>query len=179
MKDRMDDVQTMLFQDDGVIPNHPSLPVLLYKGIWAKDSSRAESLLNRNGWGNSWINGVFDYHHYHSNAHEVLAVVSGWVQLILGGEHGQTVRLQAGDVVVLPAGTGHKRLSASLDFRIAGAYPGGMSYNTRTGKPGERPEVLREIQDVPIPDTDPVYGQEGPLLEIWGPDHSKSRSDQK
>lgn len=167
MKEDMNNVQTMLFQDDGVIPNHPSLPVLLYRGIWATDPSRAESLLNQNGWGNSWINGVFNYHHYHSNAHEVLAVVSGWVELILGGEHGKVVRLQAGDVVVLPAGTGHKRLSASLDFRIAGAYPGGMSYNTRTGEPGERPKVLREIQEVPIPETDPVYGQEGPLLELW------------
>ncbi|MFC9710804.1 cupin domain-containing protein [Paenibacillus sp. NPDC056933] len=167
MKDEMNNIQMLLFQDDGVIPNHPSLPVLLYKGIWATDSSRAETMLNRNGWGNSWINGVFDYHHYHSNAHEVLAVVSGFVQLILGGEKGQKVYLQTGDVVVLPAGTGHKRLEASPDFRIAGAYPAGMSYNTRTGEPGERPKVLREIQDVPIPDTDPVYGKEGPLLELW------------
>ncbi|QOS82442.1 cupin domain-containing protein [Paenibacillus sp. JNUCC31] len=163
----MNNVQMLLFQDDGVIPNHPSLPVLLYKGTWATDFSRAETMLNRNGWGNSWINGVFDYHHYHSNAHEVLAVVSGFVQLILGGEKGQKVYLQTGDVVVLPAGTGHKRLEASPDFRIAGAYPAGMSYNTRTGEPGERPKVLREIQDVPIPDTDPVYGKEGPLLELW------------
>ncbi|WP_416293350.1 cupin domain-containing protein [Paenibacillus illinoisensis] len=167
MNESRDNIETFYFQDDGLIPNNPNLPVLLYKGVWAKDPSRAESLLNSNHWGNSWINGVFDYHHFHSNAHEALAVVSGFVQLILGGEQGQRVYLQTGDIVVLPAGTGHKRLEASSDFRIAGAYPGGTSYNTRTGDPAERPEVLREIQGVPIPDTDPVYGNEGPLLELW------------
>ncbi|WJH27224.1 cupin domain-containing protein [Paenibacillus sp. CC-CFT742] len=167
MNESRDNIETFYFQDDGVIPNNPNLPVLLYKGVWAKDPSGAESLLNSNHWGNSWINGVFDYHHFHSNAHEALAVVSGFVQLILGGEQGQRVYLQTGDIVVLPAGTGHKRLEASSDFRIAGAYPGGTNYNTRTGDPAERPEVLREIQGVPIPDTDPVYGNEGPLLELW------------
>ncbi|MEK4438690.1 hypothetical protein [Paenibacillus sp. FSL K6-2862] len=167
MNESRDNLETFYFKDDGVIPNNPNLPVLLYKGVWSKDPSRAESLLNSNNWGNSWINGVFDYHHFHSNAHEALAVVSGFVQLILGGDKGQRVYLQTGDIVVLPAGTGHKRLEASSDFRIAGAYPGGTSYNTRTGDPRERPEVLREIGNVPIPETDPVYGNEGPLLELW------------
>ncbi|MCM3135642.1 cupin domain-containing protein [Paenibacillus polysaccharolyticus] len=161
------DIQSMNFQDDGVIPNHPYLPVLLYKGVWCTEPTRAESNLNRNGWGNSWINGVYDYHHYHSNAHEALAVISGFVRLIIGGENGKKVYLESGDVVVLPAGTGHKRLEASPDFQVAGAYPGGMRYNTRTGKPGERPEVLQEILEVPVPGTDPVYGEGGPLTWLW------------
>ncbi|WP_405171023.1 hypothetical protein MHI12_29080 [Paenibacillus sp. FSL H8-0280] len=167
MNERKKDIETLFFQDDGVIPNHPTLPVLLYKNVWAEEALHAESLLNRNGWGNSWLNGVFNYHHYHSNAHEALAVVSGFVKLILGGENGQKVYLQTGDVVVLPAVTGHKRLESSTDFRIAGAYPGGMSYNTRTGEEDDRAKALQEIRKVPIPDTDPVYGQHGPLLEIW------------
>ncbi|MGQ8873279.1 cupin domain-containing protein [Paenibacillus sp. TSA_86.1] len=166
-KQEFSDIQHMYFKDDGVMPNHPNLPVLLYKGVWQTEPARAEFNLNRNGWGNSWVNGVFDYHHYHSNSHEVLAVISGFVQLILGGEKGQKVYLESGDVVVLPAGTGHKRLEASPDFRIAGAYPGGMSYNTRTGKQSERPQVLQEIQAVPLPETDPVYGKGGPLTELW------------
>lgn len=160
-------IQKLYFQDDGVIPNHPRLPVLLYRGVWLAESALAEARLNQNGWGNSWVNGVFDYHHYHSNAHEALAVISGFVKLTLGGEKGQKVYLESGDVVVLPAGTGHKRLEASSDFRIAGAYPGGMSYNTRTGEQRERPKVLQEIQEVPIPDTDPVYGLAGPLTKLW------------
>ena len=92
MRDPMQEdsgIQHMHFQDDGVIPNHPNLPVLLYKGIWRTKPAHAEFNLNRNGWGNSWINGVYDFHHYHSNAHEALAVMSGFVKLILGGEKGQ------------------------------------------------------------------------------------------
>lgn len=166
-KPNYNEIQRMHFQDDGVIPNHPVLPVILYKGVWRIEPAHAASRLNRNGWGNSWINGVFDFHHYHSNAHEALAVVSGFVKLIIGGEQGKKVYLESGDVVVLPAGTGHKRLEASPDFRIAGAYPGGMSYNTRTGEEGERPNVLREIQEVPLPETDPVYGKDGPLTKLW------------
>ncbi|WP_128104655.1 cupin domain-containing protein [Paenibacillus sp. DCT19] len=161
-------VQTLFLHDDGVIPNNPTLPVLIYHGVWADSPSSAEQKMNDHHWGNSWVNGVFDYHHYHSNAHEALAVISGSVQIILGGEHGQVVTLQTGDVVVLPAGTGHKRLHASLDFRIAGAYPAGMNYNTRTGDPSERPQAVREIQQVPVPDSDPVYGSDGPLLKLWG-----------
>lgn len=160
-------IQSFYFQDDGIIPNHPHYPVLLYKGVWLAESHLAEARLNQNGWGNSWVNGVFNYHHYHSNAHEALAVISGFVKLTLGGEKGQKVYLESGDVVVLPAGTGHKRLEASSDFRIAGAYPGDMSYNTRTGVQGERPKVLQEIEEVPIPDTDPVYGIDGPLTKLW------------
>lgn len=169
-------VHTLFLHDDGVIPNHPTLPVLIYQGVWADNPSSAEQKMNDHRWGNSWVNGVFDYHHYHSNAHEALAVISGSVQIILGGEHGQVVTLQAGDIVVLPAGTGHKRLHASLDFRIAGAYPAGMKYNTRTGGPNERPQALCEIQEVPLPDTDPVYGEDGPLLKLWGK-HTEAYQD--
>ncbi|CAI6080451.1 hypothetical protein PAECIP112173_02891 [Paenibacillus sp. JJ-100] len=161
------DVECMYFQDDGMIPNHPHLPVLLYKGVWHTEPAGAESRFNQNGWANSWVNGVFDVHHYHSNAHEALAVISGFVKLIIGGEKGQKIVLESGDVVVLPAGTGHKRLKASPDFRITRAYPGGTSYNTRTGEPEERPQVLQEIREVSIPDTDPVYGRGGPLTKLW------------
>lgn len=160
-------VHTYLFTDDGTIPNHPTLPVIIYTGAFAESPEQTESVFNRHGWLNSWTNGVFDYHHYHSNSHEVLGVIRGEATLRLGGEHGQTFTLQAGDVVVLPAGTGHRKLSASSDFRIVGAYPQGMSYNTRTGKPEEREPSLKEIAHVPVPDTDPVYGEDGPLVQHW------------
>lgn len=160
-------VQTHLFRDDGIIPNHPIWPVLVYKGVFADRLHQIEEVFNRNGWLNSWTNGVFDYHHYHSNAHEVLGVISGEVTLQLGGEQGQSFTLQAGDVVVLPAGTGHKRLRASSDFRIVGAYPHGASYNTRTGEPGEHEQAIREIPHVSKPDQDPVYGTDGPLIAHW------------
>lgn len=161
------EIKTFMFHDDGVIPNNRELPVVLYPGALADSADGTEAAFNRNGWRNSWTNGVFPYHHYHSNAHEVLGVVRGSAVVRLGGERGETVELHKGDVVVLPAGTGHKRLSASDNFLIAGAYPRGMSYNVCTGAAGERPRVLEEIRRVPLPDSDPVFGVDGPLLRLW------------
>lgn len=47
--------------------------------------------LEANGWGGTWVWQVFAYHHYHPNAHEALAVVSGHAELMLGGRKGQRV----------------------------------------------------------------------------------------
>ena len=164
---KMNNYQAFYFQDDGKIPNNPTLPVILYKNSVKTPESSMESLFNKNQWLNSWTNGVFDYHHYHSNSHEVLGIVKGRATLMLGGENGQEIHVQSGDVIVLPAGTGHKRLNASPDFSVVGAYPNGMDYNTRYGKESERPEVIEEIKRVPIPKTDPLTGKEGPLLKEW------------
>jgi uncharacterized protein YjlB len=160
-------VKTLYCHDDGLFPNNPDLPVVLYVGALKENPEQTEAIFNRHNWLNSWTNGVFNYHHYHSNAHEVLGIISGSATLQLGGEHGQQVAVQTGDVVVLPAGTAHKRLASSFDFKVVGAYPNGMDYNLRKGQAGERPEVLKEISRVPIPATDPVYGETGPLIEHW------------
>ncbi|MBY6036558.1 cupin domain-containing protein [Fictibacillus nanhaiensis] len=161
-----EDVKTLFFTDDGKIPNHPSLPVLLYVGE-LKEPENALHIFSENGWTNGWENGVFDYHHYHSNTHEVLGVISGEAEILLGGENGVSVNVAAGDVVVLPAGTGHKKMNASPDFRVAGAYPNGIEHNLKKGNPVERPSVLDDIMLVPLPDRDPVFGKEGPLLNLW------------
>lgn len=158
---------TYFFEDDGRIPNNPGLPVLLYAGAFQQDPRQAEAILNRNNWRNSWVNGVYGYHHYHSNSHEALAVLEGSAVLMIGGTKGKEIEVHAGDAIVLPAGTGHKLLRASAGFSVAGAYPDGMSYNTRTGRAEERPRVLEDIQRVPLPEQDPVYGDEGPLLRTW------------
>lgn len=159
--------ECLFFNDDGSIPNNPNLPVLLYLAAFKGKEDRIEAAFNENEWRNSWTGGVYDYHHYHSNSHEALGVVSGSATVMIGGEQGKKLNITAGDVIVLPAGTGHKRLEASDDFQITGAYPGGKDYNLKTGKPGERPEVLEEITKTEIPVTDPVYGSRGPLLDEW------------
>lgn len=161
------DVTTLYFGRDGLIPNHPTLPVIVYHGAFKENPGDTEFHFNQNGWLGSWTNGVFSYHHYHSNAHEVLGVIQGSVYLQLGGEHGQQVHLAAGDVALLPAGTGHKKLSSSPDFKIVGAYPEGMDYNTRKGTLEEYKTSVAEIPNVPLPATDPVYGKEGPVHERW------------
>ncbi|USB33018.1 cupin domain-containing protein [Paenibacillus sp. YPG26] len=156
-----------LLGDDGIIPNNPDLPVLVYPEVFKHHPHKTEAIFNSHGWLNSWTNGVFSYHHYHSNCHEVLGVIRGTVLLQLGGEQGQQIRLNTGDVALLPAGTGHKKLSASPDFQIVGAYPGGMEYNTRRGTAEDRQKALAEIPEVPIPDTDPVNGKAGPVHTLW------------
>lgn len=165
------EVQEYLFEDDGRIPNNPNLPLLVYSQILSEPEqqpSRCKELLAKNGWGGAWVDGVFSYHHYHSTSHEVLCVVSGRASIDFGGPEGETLEVQAGDVVVIPAGVGHRNEGSSGDFSVIGAYPRGQeSYDLRTGEEGERPEVLENIRNVPLPEADLLFGEDGPLLRHW------------
>ncbi len=159
------------FEDDGRIPNNPELPLLLYPKALDKpesEPSRCKELLGRNGWGGAWVDGVFSYHHFHSNAHEVLCVVGGSARLAFGGPDGETVEVEAGDVVVIPAGVGHKNEGSGRGFTVIGAYPRGQEgYDLRTGEESERSQVLENISSVALPEQDPLFGRDGPLLEHW------------
>lgn len=145
------------------IPNNPRLRVLLYRGITvAKDKARAfERLFERNGWTNAWRDGLYDYHHFHSTAHEVLGIAQGSVVARLGGEKGEAVTLTAGDVMVLPAGTGHKRECASADLLIVGAYAEGRDWDLCRGATQDKEKVRRNIDSLPDPERDPVTGNGG------------------
>ncbi|HZV19972.1 MAG TPA: cupin domain-containing protein [Hyphomicrobiales bacterium] len=159
------------FTDDGSIPNNSRLPVLIYRAAFDASvndpPAEAESLLRKNRWLPQWRNGIYDFHHYHSTAHEALAIVRGDVKVKLGGEAGQDFDLAAGDVAVLPAGTGHKRVSGAGRFLVVGAYPPGQDWDLLRGEPGERPAALRNIERVPLPNSDPVFGGDGPLTRLW------------
>jgi uncharacterized protein YjlB len=158
------------FDDDGEIPNNSSLPVLIYAqavDIHGDPAVVIEHLFASNQWAPDWRDGIYDYHHYHSTAHEVLGIAKGHVKVRLGGEQGHDFELQAGDVVVLPAGTGHKCLSASDDLLVIGAYPPGQQWDVLRGAASDRPKALENIKRVPLPKTDPVYGEDGPLLALW------------
>ncbi len=156
--------------DDGVIPNNAALPLIVYRGALPPSGDVArqfETLFARNGWSGGWRNGIFPYHHYHSNAHEVLGIASGQARVRFGGDNGESVDVRQGDVVVVPAGIGHKRESASADLVVVGAYPEGRGPDLNTGKSGERPNVLANIARVPVPEADPVFGPTGPLTRHW------------
>ncbi|WP_240759783.1 cupin [Lichenicoccus roseus] len=167
----MSEVEHFLLGPGGWVPNNARLPVLLYRAAISPadgDPARAfESRFEANGWPPQWRNGVYPFHHYHSTAHEVLGFAAGSARLQLGGPNGRTVRVQAGDAVLLPAGTGHCNLGSSADFLVIGAYPAGQDWDTRRDAPD--PAELERMQALPVPDQDPVQGRAGASARLWHP----------
>lgn len=157
------------FADDGRFPNS-ALPVVIYRQAVAADEATAEAmeaLFDSNGWPSQWRAGVYDYHHYHSTAHECLGVAQGSGTLQLGGPGGRQFTVGPGDVLLLPAGTAHRRLVADKDFLVVGAYPPGQNWDVLRGEPTDRPDADLRIARLALPRTDPVGGQGGPVLEKW------------
>ena len=164
----MSDIKTFMFEDDGKIPNNPSLPLIVYRNVIGGNAEACREMYQRNDWGGIWLNGVYRFHHFHSTAHEVLGCVGGRARIQFGGENGDILEVTAGDVVVIPAGVGHYNTGDQADdFRVMGAYPAGQTWDLCRGDDGERPRVLENIKRVALPATDPVYGTEGGLLELW------------
>jgi uncharacterized protein YjlB len=160
------------FRDNGNIPNNPHLPALVYRKFFpleaAEKQKQFQQCFENNGWKGIWKNGIYDYHHFHSSSHEVLGIARGSVEMQLGGEGGPCLRLESGDFIVLPAGTGHKRLHGSDNLVVVGAYPEGQeSYDVCRHKSDCRDDVIATIAAVPLPQSDPAYGVNGPLMEIW------------
>jgi uncharacterized protein YjlB len=161
------DAEPHRFDDDGGIPNSP-LPVIVYHQVEAaRDAASCEALFANHGWLGAWRDGIFSFHHFHSTAHEVLGIVSGEATVVLGGPRGRRFEVRPGDVLVLPAGTGHCNAGSTRDLLVIGAYPDGMEWDIRRGDPSEHDEVLANIGAVPLPSADPVHGPDGPLPELW------------
>ena len=162
--------ETFHFPDDGTFPNS-KLPLLLYRKAVQSDGADLAAVLEQcfaeNDWVNSWRNGVYSFVHYHSTSAEVLGVFRGSAQIRFGGERGQTVEVVAGDVVVIPAGVAHQKLASSADFSVVGAYPEGRDWDVLRGLKGERPKADRTIASLRLPKNDPLYGENGPLKQLW------------
>ncbi|MEI4234132.1 cupin domain-containing protein [Roseovarius sp. D22-M7] len=178
------EVRTLHFADDGTVPNNPDLPAVVLCGALGEGAApdAVRGRLEANGWGGTWVWQVFAYHHYHPDAHEALAVASGRAELMLGGPEGQCVSVRAGDVLVLPAGTGHCQIEASANFQVCGAYPAGQErYETLRAEHPHDSAVLERIRAVPLPRADDFFilgkrrsfdlqHDDDPLLGAYGPD---------
>ncbi len=153
------------------IPNHPRWPLLVYSGVFAAataDLAAAfEELFNRNQWPAAWRNGIYPFHHYHCDAHEALAVYSGEVTAQFGGDDGIVITARCGDVIVLPAGTGHKKLSSRGALGIVGAYPAGQHPDMCTPLLSSQKHRATAVARVALPQRDPLYGAGGPLHDYW------------
>ena len=163
-------MEKYLLKDDGTIPNNEKVPLLVYGSpIELDDDDPAATFEKRfaeNGWTASWRNGIYDFHHYHSTAHEVLGIYRGKARVLLGGNDGVTLEIKAGDVLVIPAGVAHKNLDAH-NLGVVGAYDRGRKWDMNYGSGQEREKTLENISRVPKPDKDPVYGDRGPLIDAW------------
>lgn len=161
-------VELLRLKRNGWMPNNEQLPVILYRNAFPAKGDVAETMestFERNQWPPQWRNGVYDFHHYHSTAHEVLGFAAGSARLILGGEGGHELTVNAGDAVLLPTGTGHCRLQASPDFLVIGAYPAGEHWDICRTAPDAA--ALERMSNVAYPASDPVSGAEGPLTQHW------------
>jgi uncharacterized protein YjlB len=153
---------------DGFFPNN-ILPLIVCKSAleFNLTSEEIKKKLKANLWENSWMGGVYNFHHYHSTAHEVLCVYEGTATLLFGGDKGVVMLLKKGDVVIIPAGVAHKNLDATEQFKCIGAYPKGQAYDMHEGKKEEYAKAVGNIAILPLPATDPIFGMDGPLLTEW------------
>ena len=153
---------------NGNYPNNTVFPLLIYKQAISLDdctTHEIQQFLKSNHWVNSWVDGVYDYHHYHSNSHETLVIIEGQATLEIGGEAGKHYDVVKGDVIILPAGVAHKRVMATTEFKCIGAYPTEEDCDMQYGKAEEHPRVDENIAKVGLPKSDPVYGDSG--LSYW------------
>ncbi|BEV43957.1 cupin [Afipia carboxidovorans] len=161
---------TRLFKDDGIVPNHPRWPLVIYRrAVKLRGHDPAaliDALFGMNNWDKSWRDGIYDFVHYHSQVHEVLGVARGEGRVEFGGVKGRILALKAGDVAILPAGTGHRLIESSRNFLVVGAYPPEGSYDECTDT-RDRGSAIKSIKLVRRPKSDPVYGKSGPLLSLW------------
>lgn len=163
---------THTFTDDGLIPNNPTLPLVLYRGgIDLAGSPDPEQVIEKkfasNGWGSMWRNGIYRYAHYHSMIHEAMGIARGRATVRFGGKAGTVIEIVSGDVVILPAGTGHQLVKQTEELVVIGAYPPNGKYDLCRDTKAEHEKALDRIVTVPAPETDPVFGQDGPLITLW------------
>jgi uncharacterized protein YjlB len=161
---------TLVFEDDGLVPNN-RLPFLVYKQAISVANNHPEKtiegLFGANGWGDMWRNGVYDYLHYHATVHEALGIARGHARVRFGGNSGKAIEIAAGDVAILPAGTGHQCLFASRDFSVVGAYPPGPKMQVTLPTAENHRKALKTIPAIKLPKTDPVMGENEPLARLW------------
>ena len=168
----MPNVQAFRFEDDGETPNNPRLPLVVYRAAvkLAGEHDPAapfERAFAKHGWGDGWRNGIYPFLHFHTATHEVLGIARGRATVEFGGAKGQALTVEAGDVVVLPAGTGHRRIEASGDLLVVGAYPRNASFDQKRPGQVDHKKAVAAIAEVPLPEMDPVHGREGPLMTFW------------
>ncbi|MBA2657346.1 MAG: cupin domain-containing protein [Tatlockia sp.] len=159
-----------LIAANGNFPNNSRFPLMIYRQVFPVPKLSPESiqsLLHHNQWINSWVNGIYDYHHYHSNTHEALIICAGSCNVQIGGFDGKIYEVFKGDAIIFPAGVSHKNVGSTRDFLCVGSYPLDIKYDMNYGLADEHPKVDLNISQVNLPASDPIYGVNGILFNYW------------
>ena len=166
-------VKAIQLSENKPYPNN-TLPVLYYEHALEKalsnnfTSDDVLKLFENNGYTRGWTGGILDRHHFHSTAQEALAVTKGEVSVQLGGQNGPVHTLRKGDIVLLPAGTAHKRLDGSNNFEVVGAYPkNGKDFDMQYGGASDYEVIKDRILQVKRPLTDPATGNPKDINTYW------------
>ncbi|GAA5512655.1 hypothetical protein Dcar01_01373 [Deinococcus carri] len=141
---------------NGSVPNNPQPARLFRAALRGQMPAQIEAYLAERSWTNAWRNGIYPFHHYHSTAHEVLVVARGQARLTLGGEGGPQVQVGEGDVLLLPAGTGHRNDGSSADLLVVGAYAGGREWDLCRPEETDVAEARARIALVPGWEEEPM-----------------------
>lgn len=165
-------IETHTLSATADIPNS-DLPLIVVTGEIGPGeatSAKVQQRFRDNGWQGTWVYTVFDYWHFHLKGHEVLTCVAGEAVVGFGGEEndgGISLAMKPGDTVIVPAGVGHKRLSASSDFQVAGGYPPGQNGAISRAGSVDIGSAHDAIAKLEAPETDPVTGEAPGSLAAW------------
>lgn len=145
-------------------------PLMIYHSAFKNPSaSKIESHLSNIGIVSpQWRYTMYSDTHFHSTTHEVLVIASGSAKCCFGGEENPDrvePVLSTGDVVVVPAGVGHRLLEDHGGFQMIGSYPVGKSWDMCYGRAGEEKQV-EGISKLGWFEKDPIYGEDGPALHV-------------
>lgn len=145
-------------------------PLLIYHSAFEGTASEISSHLSKIGVVEpQWTYTMYSTSHFHSTVHEVLSVISGRARLCFGFENNPgkfEPTVSKGDVIIVPAGVAH-RLIEDLDgnFKMVGSYPLGTNWDMCYGSPGET-DKSQTIKGLDWFRKDPIYGNEGPALNV-------------
>ncbi|KXT05870.1 hypothetical protein AC579_4379 [Pseudocercospora musae] len=158
----------------GLTPNTSiqDKPLVVYKSAFPSSAtaSKIESHLSSMGVvAPQWRYTMYSTSHFHSTSHEVLSISNGKAKLCFGHEDNPSkveAEIEKGDVVIVPAGVAHRLVEdLSGGFEMVGSYPTGCNWDMCYGKEGEEGKI-ENIKTLRWFEKDPVYGDEGPVLNV-------------
>lgn len=159
---------------DGLTPNTSiqKKPLLIYHSAFPStiSASAIERHLSSVGAVTpQWRYTMYSTSHFHSTSHEVLCISNGSARLCFGGEDNPgrvEPVVERGDVIIVPAGVAHRLLEDRTGgFEMVGSYPPGHDWDMCYGQRGEEAKV-KDIAKLAWFKKDPIYGDEGPALEV-------------